>query len=866
MNKHLVRGLGLSTMLYLSSAVALPLYDVTVAADGSGDFRSVQQAIEHAPDDHQPYVIYIRNGVYHEKLEVKRPNIHLIGEDRDKTVITATTANSTINPKTGKKFGTTGSRTVNINATDFSAQSLTIENGFDYPANQAKDKGDPTRIRNTQAVALLISRKADKVAFKDVSLKSYQDTFYTKAGRTYFDKSRITGTVDFIFGHGTALFERSDIVARYRGDVKEGEVMGYITAPSTNIKTPFGLVFKDSRLSKEEKVPAHSYGLGRPWHPTRTFVDGRYADPNAIGHSAFINCQMDDHIYGWDKMSGKDIHHNKIWFYPKDSRFLEFKNVGPGANSQDSKRPQLSAQQFTHYTNRDILSGWQPGLTLGAKSTIRGEVIHAAMTFPAEVTIKDSMGKTSVINTDKQGHYHTSIAGMTPPLLVSADDQSGASCLKSDKYRSICSSAIVAEVKNNGETTANINPFSDLITSSLAAHEGIKGPQLLLTMKKLPAFSHQAWLEANQHFVKAFQSVAEQFGLNPGPSWNPVNYTREYQPVIRQLASQVIHNRGYDTKTGLAAKTYLTDLEFRPIINLKKIPDYILQDHQLSQAQDVVRHAQKRIFIVGDSTASNYESDVYPRMGWGQAFDHLVSDHKNIQVIDGARSGRSSRDYINGRWLSQMAPLVQPGDYLFIQFSHNDEKCNGAKKKRGPIDVANLCTYPNDAAGNPQYPEGHRDMSLQITLEKYLSFAKQHHLHPVMLTSLPRAKTVKHRPGVPITPVQHTTKQNKANGYHFFGSYTQTVKDTAAKHHVPLLDMQSRVIEMANRTSGDEWKKLWLAVDPEKYPFYKTRSSGTLKKPDTTHFQEKGANKVAQLVVKEIKHTNALSELTHYLP
>lgn len=49
-----------------------------------------------------------------------------------------------------------------------------------------------------------------------------------------------------------------------------------------------------------------SYGLGRPWHPTTTFEDGRYADPNAIGQTVFLNTSMDDHIYGWDKMSGKD--------------------------------------------------------------------------------------------------------------------------------------------------------------------------------------------------------------------------------------------------------------------------------------------------------------------------------------------------------------------------------------------------------------------------------------------------------------------------------------------------------------------------------------------------------------------------------
>lgn len=229
---------------------------------------------------------------------------------------------------------------------------------------------------------------------------------------------------------------------------------------------------------------------------------------------------MDNHIYGWDKMSGKDINKNKIWFYPEDSRFWEFHNTGPGANARDPKLPQLSAEQLIHYTNQEILSGWQPDITLGAKSTIQGQVIHTGMHFPAEITIKDSIGKTFVIKTNKQGHYHTGITGMTPPLLVSADDHSGASCLKSNQYRSVCSSAIVADVNNNGVTTANINPFSDLVVSSLAANEGIKGPQLLLEKKNCrPYLIRHGWkqistsLMLSEMLLNSMDSIRKKTGI-----------------------------------------------------------------------------------------------------------------------------------------------------------------------------------------------------------------------------------------------------------------------------------------------------------------------------------------------------------------
>ncbi|MEQ9846671.1 pectinesterase PemA [Pectobacterium brasiliense] len=335
---------------------------VSANATGANAYKTIAEAIASAPADSSPFVIYLKNGVYHERLVITRPNIHLQGESRDGTVITATTAAGMLKPD-GSKWGTSGSYTVRINAPDFSARSLTIGNGFDFPANQAKANDDPTKIKDTQAVALLVDDKGDRVWFHDVSLTGYQDTLYVKGGRSYFSKCRISGTVDFIFGNGTALFDNCDIVARNRSDVKNQQ-MGYLTAPSTNIKQKYGLVIINSRVIKEKGVPAKSYGLGRPWHPTTTFDDGRYADPNAIGQTVFLNTSMDDHIYGWDKMSGKDKQGNTIWFHPQDSRFFEYKSSGKGAE-KNAQRRQLSDAEAAEYTVSKVLAGWVPTVPKG---------------------------------------------------------------------------------------------------------------------------------------------------------------------------------------------------------------------------------------------------------------------------------------------------------------------------------------------------------------------------------------------------------------------------------------------------------------------------------------------------------------------
>ena len=303
-------------------------------------------------------------------------------------------------------------------------------------------------------------------------------------------------------------------------------------------------------------------------------------------------------------------------------------------------------------------------------------------------------------------------------------------------------------------------------------------------------------------------------------------------------------------------------MAFHPLLSVSDNPSYQLQKSQLSQVQQQVEKAKTRVFIVGDSTVSNYEADVFPRMGWGQAFD-LRYTTEDLSIVNAARSGRSSRDFINGRWLSSIEPYVQRGDYLFIEFGHNDEKCNGANGDRGPIDVANLCTYPNSADGEPQSPRWLPHYSFQHSLERYLLFAKIHGMQPVLLTPLARAKTAQGELGAPINPAQHITKQNADNGYAFYGSYTQTIIDTAKKHHIPLIDLQAESIKLGDN-AGENWNQLWLAVDPNQYPYYEGKT-GSIDKPDTTHFQQKGAQAITDIVVKNIKRQPQLHQLATQL-
>jgi pectinesterase len=320
--------------------------------NGKNTYKTVGEALHSKRgNENTPLVIRIRKGIYREKLSVDIGNVRFLGENRDSTIITWDATADSRDPA-GKPCGTQGSFTLRVTKPDFSAENLTIENGFDYPGNAAIPDGDETKIENAQAVALMTSAGSDRAAFSNCVIRGYQDTLFPDSGRHYFNRCRILGHVDFIFGAGQAVFEDCDIVSRNR----EGKnPTGYVTAPSTSICHPYGFLFIGCRLLKETPdIPAGSVRLGRPWHPK--------ADPKADGSAVFVRCTMDDHIgsLGYAPISSRDSTGQKIVFdLEKDSRFFEYESYGPGA-VKSSRRPVLDENAAAWYTVGNALNGWKP--------------------------------------------------------------------------------------------------------------------------------------------------------------------------------------------------------------------------------------------------------------------------------------------------------------------------------------------------------------------------------------------------------------------------------------------------------------------------------------------------------------------------
>lgn len=299
---------------------------ITVSSDGSADYGSVQSAIDAVPEGRSfQTIIKIAAGTYREKLLVPAGTspIRMIGAGRDDTVLVYGDSASTIGPD-GTPLGTSGSYSFRVLANDFAAEHLTIRNDAGQNAGQA--------------VALYA--QGDRLTFRDVALRGWQDTLYANGGRQYYADSHIEGSVDFIFGGASAVFENS-VIHSLGG--------GYVTAASTP-ENGHGYVFVNSRLTAEPGL-AGQVSLGRPWR--------------AYAQVAYLNTDMGDHIRadGWNNWNNPDNE--------KTARYGEFASYGPGANPQQraSWAKQLTTEEAEALLPQNVLGGqdgWNPsGYGLG---------------------------------------------------------------------------------------------------------------------------------------------------------------------------------------------------------------------------------------------------------------------------------------------------------------------------------------------------------------------------------------------------------------------------------------------------------------------------------------------------------------------
>ncbi|WP_443937495.1 pectinesterase family protein [Pedobacter sp. MW01-1-1] len=304
---------------------------LTVAQDGSGDYKTIQEAVNSIRDiGEKEVLIKIKKGIYAEKLIIPswKINIKLLGESADNTIITWGDFSGKAYPEGKDAFGkdkytTYTSYTVLVQGNDVTLENLTVANSSG---------------RVGQAVALHV--EGDRFVARNCKFLGNQDTLYaaTENSRQYYLNCYVEGTTDFIFGKSTVLFAGCTI---------KSLTNSYITAASTSAKQKFGFVFLNCKLISE--VSANKVFLGRPWRP--------------FAKTVFIQCDLGKHIVpeGWNPWKGDDMFPDK----EKTVFYAEYKNTGAGA-STDARvawAKQLSKQEAKHYTLAQILGGmdnWNP--------------------------------------------------------------------------------------------------------------------------------------------------------------------------------------------------------------------------------------------------------------------------------------------------------------------------------------------------------------------------------------------------------------------------------------------------------------------------------------------------------------------------
>jgi polygalacturonase len=312
-----------------------------VAADGTGDYYSIQRAIDVAPATGGALIV-VAPGTYREVLTIDKPNIQLRSSNPDarKTVVVN-------NRSAAANGGTAHTATVNVSGDDFLAENITFQNDFIITQ-------DPN-ITGSQALALMIM--GDRAIFHNVRLLGLQDTLYAaskgcagkgdarvcRPARQYFSESYIEGHFDFIFGDGKTVFDHCEIHSK---PLLDPLFDGFITAQSKVApQQDSGYLIYKSKLTADAGV-GHVW-LGRPWRPYAAVT--------------YVDTEMGAHIQaaGWREWLPGQTHSIET------ASYAEYGSTGPGAHpgERDPHGKQLTAEEAKHYTPAEFLRGtdnWNP--------------------------------------------------------------------------------------------------------------------------------------------------------------------------------------------------------------------------------------------------------------------------------------------------------------------------------------------------------------------------------------------------------------------------------------------------------------------------------------------------------------------------
>ncbi|WAC14176.1 rhamnogalacturonan acetylesterase [Dyadobacter pollutisoli] len=221
-------------------------------------------------------------------------------------------------------------------------------------------------------------------------------------------------------------------------------------------------------------------------------------------------------------------------------------------------------------------------------------------------------------------------------------------------------------------------------------------------------------------------------------------------------------------------------------------------------------HAKISVYLIGDSTMAVKQVSAYPETGWGMPFAHFFDD--SVVVVNGAMNGRSTRTFIEENRWQPISDKLREGDFVLIQFGHNDE----VKTKK---------SYTTEA-------------EFQSNLQRFIDESQAKKATPIL-----------------ITPVARRSFDASGKIVDTHTIYAELVRSVAIKNHLPWIDLDKLSRELLQKMGPENSKFLFLHLEPDEHPNYPEG------KEDNTHFSELGARKMAELVLADMKRQKiALSQ------
>lgn len=339
------------TFTTMERAPAEPrIFDAVIAQDGSGDYTTVQEAIDAAPAGQvKPYLIFIKKGTYkgHVNIPESKPYLHFIGQDADKVLVSDDRLCGGTSDSSIPTYGVADGATVVCQAANCYFENITFENSWGVEKNSGP-----------QALALYTNN--DRIILNKCKLLSYQDTYLTStkndAHRHYLKECFIEGAVDFIYGGSDVFFDDCTLnIVRPSG--------GYIVAPSHGASTKWGYVFMNNTITTDRVSDPSTYSvwLGRPWHnnPKTVYINTttEVSIPATGWYQTMGGLPALWAEYNTMDKSGNPVdlsNRNTYYYYMDGDKKVE-----------GYSKAVLTAEEAAQYTVKNVLAGadaWQPAL------------------------------------------------------------------------------------------------------------------------------------------------------------------------------------------------------------------------------------------------------------------------------------------------------------------------------------------------------------------------------------------------------------------------------------------------------------------------------------------------------------------------